>query len=111
VSEPDIETAIVDPEAPPAAGAGGFPLRGALVGVLLGWALRRGGAALLREARARAGADGRLTLAEASALLREHLVRLATGQLRSRLSIARQLAVWIAGLAVLGPAAWLALRT
>ena len=87
------------------------PSRPGLPRMLLGWALRRGGAALLREARARAGADGRLTLAEASALLREHLVRLATGQLRSRLSIARQLAVWIAGLAVLGPAAWLALRT
>jgi hypothetical protein len=87
------------------------PSRPGLPRMLLGWALRRGGAALLREARARAGADGRLTLAEASALLREHLVRLATGQLRSRLSIARRLAVWIAGLAVLGPAAWLALRT
>lgn len=87
------------------------PSRPGLPRMLLGWALRRGGAALLREARARAGADGRLTLAEASALLREHLVRLATGQLRSRLCIARRLAVWIAGLAVLGPAAWLALRT
>ena len=87
------------------------PSRPVLPRMLLGWALRRGGAALLREARARAGADGRLTLAAASALLREHLVRLATGQLRSRLSIARQLAGWIAGLAILGPAAWLALRS
>ena len=87
------------------------PSRPVLPRMLLGWALRRGGAALLREARARAGADGRLTLAAASALLREHLVRLATGQLRSRLSIARHLAGWIAGLAVLGPAAWLALRS
>lgn len=86
------------------------PSRPGLPRMLLGWALRRGGAALLREARTRAGSEGRLTLAEASALLREHLVRLATGQLRSRLSIARQLAVWISALAVLGPAAWLALR-
>ena len=79
--------------------------------MLLGWALRRGTAALLREARTRAGADGRLTLAEASALIREHLVGLVMGQLRSRLAIARQLVLWIAGLAALGPAAWLALRS
>lgn len=87
------------------------PSRRGLPRMLLGWALRRGAAALLREARARAGADGRLTLAEASALIREHLVRLVMGQLRSRLAIARQLALWIPGLAVLGPAAWLALRS
>ena len=36
---------------------------------------------------------------------------LVMGQLRSRLAIARQLALWIPGLAVLGPAAWLALRS
>lgn len=87
------------------------PTRAGLPRMLLGWALRRGSAALLREARARTGADGRLTLAEASALIREHLVRLVMGQLRSRLSIARQLALWIAGLVVLAPAAWLALRS
>jgi hypothetical protein len=87
------------------------PARPGLPRMVLGWALRRGGAALLREARARAAADGRLTLAEASTLIREHLVRLATGQLRSRLEIARLLALWTAGLAVLVPAAWLALRS
>jgi hypothetical protein len=87
------------------------PARPVLPRMVLGWALRRGGAALLREARTRAAADGRLTLAEASMLIREHLVRLATGQLRSRLEIARLLALWAAGLAVLVPAAWLALRS
>jgi hypothetical protein len=87
------------------------PSRPGLPRMLLGWALRRGAAALLREARARAGADGRLTLAEASTLIRRHLVGLVMGQLRSRLAIARQLALWIPGLAVLGPAAWLALRS
>jgi hypothetical protein len=87
------------------------PSRRGVPRMLLGWALRRGGSALVREARARAAPDGQLTLAEASALIREHLVRLVTGQLRSRLALARQLALWIAGLAVLGPAAWLALRS
>jgi hypothetical protein len=87
------------------------PARRGVPRMMLGWALRRGGAALVREARERAADDGRLTLAEASALIHEHLVRLATGQLRSRLAIARQLALWISGLAVLGPAAWLALRS
>jgi hypothetical protein len=87
------------------------PTRAGLPRTLLGWALRRGSAALLREARARAGAGGRLTLVEASALIREQLVRLVMGQLRLRLSIARQLALWISGLVVLAPAAWLALRS
>jgi hypothetical protein len=86
------------------------PSRAGLSRMVLRWALRLGRAVALREARAGAGADGRITLPVATALLGERLADLVTGQMRQRILMARRLPYAIAALVMLGPALGLAVR-
>jgi hypothetical protein len=86
------------------------PSRAGLSRMVLRWALRLGRAITLREARARAGADGRITLPVATAFLGERLADLVMGQMRQRILMARRLPYVIAALLILGPALWLAVR-